>query len=46
MTTQEFFHDFRQELMAGAEASSRFQLTEFMVKITDETDRNGVHRGF
>ena len=46
MTTQEFFHDFRQELMAGAEASSRFQLTEFMVKITDELIETGFIEGF
>ena len=46
MTTQEFFHDFRQELMAGAEANSSFQLTEFMVKVTDELIETGFIEGF
>ena len=29
-TVQDFFHDFRQELLAGTEANSNFQLAEFM----------------
>ena len=29
-TDEEFFHDFRQELLAGAEANGSFQLSEFM----------------
>lgn len=45
-TTQEFFHDFRQELMAGAEANSAFQLAEFMEAITGELVDTGFVEGF
>jgi hypothetical protein len=45
-TTQEFFHDFRQELMAGAEANSAFQLTEFMEAIANELVETGFVEGF
>lgn len=43
---EEFFHDFRQELMAGAEASEDFHLTEFMKAITDELVDTGFVGGF
>ena len=29
-TVEEFFHDFRQETLAGAEANSTYQLEAFM----------------
>lgn len=45
-TTQEFFHDFRQELMAGAEANSAFLLTEFMGALADELVETGFVEGF
>lgn len=45
-TTQEFFHDFRQELMAGAEANRAFQLAEFMEAIADELVETGFVEGF
>lgn len=45
-TAQEFFHDFRQELMAGAEANSAFQLAEFMDAIARELIDTGFVDGF
>lgn len=45
-TIQEFFHDFRQELMAGAEANSSFQLSEFVESITNELIDTGFLEGF
>jgi hypothetical protein len=46
LTAQEFFHDFRQELMAGAEANSAFQLAEFMDAIGKELTETGFIEGF
>ena len=46
LTTQEFFHDFRQELMAGAEANSTFQLVEFMETVASELIETGFIEGF
>lgn len=43
---QDFFHDFRQELLAEAEAGSQFQLAEFMRVITDELTETGFVEGF
>ena len=43
---EEFFHDFRQELLAGAEANSAFQLSEFMEAIADELVETGFVEGF
>lgn len=45
-SAQEFFHDFRQDLMAGAEANSAFQLAEFMEAITNELIETGFVEGF
>ena len=45
-TTQEFFHDFRQELLAGAEANSAFQLAEFMEAVSNELIETGFIEGF
>ena len=41
-----FFHDFRQELLAGAEANSAFQLSEFMEAIVGELIETGFVEGF
>jgi hypothetical protein len=46
VTTEEFFHNFRQELMAGAEANSAFQLAEFMEAVTNELIETGFVEGF
>jgi len=45
-TGEEFFHDFRQELLAGAEANGRFQLDEFMETIAAELVETGFTEGF
>ncbi|MCY4239510.1 MAG: AIPR family protein [Rhodospirillaceae bacterium] len=45
-TTPEFFHDFRQDLMAGAEAHGAFQLTEFMEAFSTELIETGFIEGF
>lgn len=45
-TTQDFFHDFRQDLLAGAEAKGSFQLDEFMETISSELIDTGVVEGF
>ncbi len=45
-TTSEFFHDFRQELMAGAEAHGAFQLSEFMEAFSTELIETGFIEGF
>lgn len=45
-TAEEFFHDFRQELLSGAEASGRFQLDEFMETVADELIETGFTEGF
>ncbi len=45
-TTLEFFHDFRQELLAGAEANLSFQLSEFMEVVTNELTDTGFVDGY
>lgn len=45
-TTPEFFHDFRQELMAGAEANEAFHLSEFMDAFSTELIETGFIEGF
>jgi hypothetical protein len=45
-TSQEFFHDFRQELLAGAEANGSFQLAEFMDAVANELMETGFVDGF
>ena len=46
LTTQEFFHDLKQDLMAGAEANSAFQLAEFMNVVANELTETGFIEGF
>lgn len=43
---QEFFHDFRQGLLAGAETNLSFQLSEFMELVTSELIDTGFINGF
>jgi hypothetical protein len=45
-TIQDFFHDFKQNLLAGAEASSSFQLSEFIETIANELMDTGFLEGF
>lgn len=42
----EFFHDFRQELLAGAEANSTYQLESFMETVSNELIETGFVEGF
>jgi len=43
---EEFFHDFRQELLAGAEAGGNFQLSQFMETVAAELVETGFIEGF
>lgn len=45
-TSEEFFHNFRQELLAGAEADGNFQLSEFMETVANELVETGFTEGF
>ncbi len=45
-TTPDFFHDFRQELLAGAEANCNYQLAEFMEAVAGELVETGFVEGF
>lgn len=45
-TVGEFLHDLRQELMAGAEANSAFQLAEFAESVADELRETGFIEDF
>ncbi len=45
-TPEEFFHDFRQDLLAGAEANGSFLLAEFMDTISRELTETGFTEGF
>lgn len=43
---EDFFHDFKQDLLAGAESNSSFQLSQFMENIADELMDTGFLEGF
>ena len=45
-STLEFFHDFRQDLLAGAEANLSFQLSEFMDVVASELVDTGFVDGY
>lgn len=45
-TVEEFFHDFRQEMLAGAEANSTYQLEAFMEAASNELSETGFVEGF
>lgn len=45
-TVEEFFHDFRQEMLAGAEANSTYQLEAFMEAVSTELVETGFVEGF
>lgn len=42
----DFFHDFRQELMAGAESDRSFMLSRFMESLAGDLVETGVVEGF
>ncbi|WDV26951.1 AIPR family protein [Aeromonas caviae] len=46
ITTEVFFHDFRQEMLAGAEVNGRFLLDEFMETVAAELVDTGFTEGF
>lgn len=45
-TVEEFFHDFRQEMLAGAEANSTYQLEAFMGAVSNELVETGFVEGY
>ncbi len=45
-TVEEFFHDFRQETLADAEAGSTYQLEAFMEAVSTELTETGFIEGF
>jgi hypothetical protein len=45
-TVEEFFHDFRQETLADAEANSTYQLEAFMEAVSTELRETGFIEGF
>ena len=45
-TLEDFFHDFRQETLADAEASSTYQLEAFMEAVSTELIETGFIEGF
>ncbi len=45
-TAEEFFHDFRQDLLGGAEANGSFLLAEFMDVVSRELTETGFTEGF
>lgn len=45
-TVEEFFHDFRQEMLAGAEANSTYQLEAFMEAVSNELIETGFVEGY
>ena len=45
-TVEEFFHDFRQETLADAEANSTYQLEAFMESVSTELIETGFIEGF
>jgi hypothetical protein len=45
-TVEEFFHDFRQEMLADAEANSTYQLESFMDQVSSELIETGFVEGF
>jgi hypothetical protein len=46
LSLQDFFHNFRQELMAGAEANQSFQLSEFVEEFANDLIETGFIEGF
>jgi hypothetical protein len=45
-TVEDFFHNFRQETLASAEAGQNFQLSQFMEDMSAELVDTGVLEGF
>lgn len=45
-SAEEFFHEFRQEILTGADANSTFQLASFMEAVASELMETGFVEGF
>lgn len=45
-TIEDFYHDLRQESLAGSEARQDFLESEFLLSLTDELVESGVIEGF
>lgn len=45
-TAEDFFHEFRLDMLAGAEANSEFQLSAFMEAVSEELVETGFVEGF
>lgn len=46
MSIEEFFHDFRQDLLSGAEAREDFTEAEFALSASKELEESGTVEGF
>ena len=46
LSLKDFFYNFRQELMAGAEANQSFQLSEFIEEFANDLIETGFIEGF
>ncbi len=46
MDIEEFFHDFRQDLLADAEVKQDFMEAEFALRVSKELDESGTIEGF
>jgi len=46
LTIEEFFHDFRQEIMANAEVNKDFLEAEFTQAVVEELEQAGIIDGF
>lgn len=45
-TLEDFFHDFRQNILVGSETNQNYQLAEFMEAVANELGETGVSEGF
>ncbi|MBC8784071.1 AIPR family protein [Pseudomonas fluorescens] len=45
-TVEAFFHDFRQEILAEAEANSSYQVEAFMARVSNELIETGFVEGY
>lgn len=46
MDIEEFFHDFRQDLLSSAEAQEDFLEAQFALRVSEELDGSGAIEGF
>ncbi len=46
LTLEQFYHDYRQEYLANAEATGDFQLAQFVERVAEDIRENGDLEGF